>query len=126
MKDANLINEVNGYLGREDFMNDITDDLDRRLAVQIERAKIRHVEMMEETDRWHQRHMREREQEERRRQRYERFKWLYWGGGAVAFFVIAAGWGLLIGDFLKVLSQPRTVVIQMPPPAPPDAAPTKP
>jgi hypothetical protein len=36
-------------------MNQIPDDdLDHRLAVQIERAKLRHVEFMEETDRWHQ------------------------------------------------------------------------
>src|SRR5882757_10030429 len=100
-------------------MSEITDGLDRRYAVQMQLSRLRHVKWMEETERQHQR-------EKLRRQHYERFRWFYWGAGVIAFLAIIAGWGLLINDFLKVLSQPKTVVIRMPPPAPPDAAPTKP
>jgi Flp pilus assembly protein TadB len=89
--------------------------------VQTERSKLRDVEMMEWIDERHEQDKRrraqdkrQREQEEQRQRHYERFKVLYWGAGAIAFFVATAGWGLLIGDFLRVL-QPKTVIIQVQP-----------
>ena len=94
-------------------MNQTPDDLDRRLAVQTERSKLRHVEMMGWVDQRHQ-------QEKRRRQRYERFKWLYWGAGGLAvtsFIMICIGWGWIVGDLigshLAASGQPKMVIVRM-------------
>jgi hypothetical protein len=95
-------------------------DLDRRLAEQRQRSKLRHVEFMEWIDQRHQ-------QEKRSRRHYERFRWLYWSAGAVGVATVILGsiaWGWIIGTLiasqLSASRQPGTVVIQMQPPGSPE------
>ena len=107
-------------------MNQSSEDLDRRLAEQMQRSKLRHVEYLEWIDRRHQR-------EERWRRHYERFRWLYWSAGAVVVVIVvlvSIAWGWIIGDLigsqLSASRQPRTVVIQMQPPGSSEPGPKRP
>jgi hypothetical protein len=95
------------------IMDPTPADLDRRLAEQMERSKLRHIESLEWADEMHQ-------LEKRRRQRYQRFRWLYWCAAGVGGMVLLLGsvaWGIILSDLIDNQLKPKTVIVQMPPAA---------
>lgn len=97
-------------------------DLDRRLAEQMERSKLHHIELMEWLDQRHQR-------EKRWRLHYQRFRWFYRcaaGVGGMVFFLGCVAWGLIIADLIDNQLKPKTVIVQMPPAAAPEPAGARP
>jgi hypothetical protein len=77
-------------------MDQIPDDLDKRLAEQRRLSDLRYVETMEWFDE-------RREREKRWRRHYARFKWFYRtaiAGGRAVVILGSAAWGWIIAELI--------------------------